>query len=186
MENIEPQAAAKRRKLPLWVYVVSFTVLIGFLVLIGKQLMNTSSGPIAIGQKVPEITLTTFDGALISSEDLAGKVVVLNFWASWCKPCEQEAAELEQAWQMYKDSGQVVFLGVDWTDTEPEARAYLEKFNISYPNGPDLRTRLGDLFRITGVPETYFINPEGELAYVKKGPFLSLQEIQTVLDSMIQ
>jgi len=186
MENFEPQAATKRRKLPLWVYVVSFTVLIGFLVLIGKQLMNTSSGPIAIGQKVPEITLTTFDGEVITSEDLAGKVVVLNFWASWCKPCEQEAAELEQAWQMYKDSGQVVFLGVDWTDTEPEARAYLEKFNISYPNGPDLRTRLGDLFRITGVPETYFINPEGELAYVKKGPFISLQEIQTVLDSMIQ
>ena len=118
MENFEPQAATKRRKLPLWVYVVSFTVLIGFLVLIGKQLVNTSSGPIAIGQKVPEITLTTFDGAVITTEDLAGKVVVLNFWASWCKPCEQEAAELEQAWQMYKDSGQVVFLGVDWTDTE--------------------------------------------------------------------
>lgn len=186
MENFEPQAATKRRKLPLWVYVVSFTVLIGFLVLIGKQLMNTSSGPIAIGQKVPEITLTTFDGEVITSEDLAGKVVVLNFWASWCKPCEQEAAELEQAWQMYKGGDQVIFLGVDWTDTEPEARAYLEKFNISYPNGPDLRTRLGDLFRITGVPETYFINPEGELAYVKKGPFISLQEIQTVLDSMIQ
>lgn len=186
MENTEFPAAAKRRKLPLWVYVVSFAVLIGFLVLIGKQLMNTSSGPIAIGQKVPQITLTTFDGDMITSEDLAGKVVVLNFWASWCKPCEQEAAEMEQAWQMYKDSGQVIFLGVDWTDTEPEARAYLEKFNISYPNGPDLRTRLGDLFRITGVPETYFINPEGELAYVKKGPFLSLKEIQTVLDSMIQ
>jgi len=186
MEKFEPQAATKRRKLPLWVYVVSFTVLIGFLVLIGKQLVNTSSGPIAIGQKVPEITLTTFDGAVITTEDLAGKVVVLNFWASWCKPCEQEAAELEQAWQMYKDSGQVVFLGVAWTDTEPEARAYLEKFNISYPNGPDLRTRLGDLFRITGVPETYFINTAGELAYVKKGPFVSLQEIQTVLDSMIQ
>lgn len=181
-----PVQPAKRRTLPLWVYIVTFTVLIGFMALIGKQMINTSSGPIAIGQKVPDITLITFDGDVITNEDLAGKVVVLNFWASWCKPCEQEAAELEQAWQMYKDSGQVIFLGVDWTDTEPEARAYLEKFNISYPNGPDLRTRLGDLFRITGVPETYFINPDGELAYVQKGPFISLRDIQAVLDPMIR
>lgn len=185
MQNLEPKPPAPRRPLPLWVYILSFTLLVGFLVLIGKQLINTSAGPITIGQEVPPISLTTFDGQVINTADLRGKVVVLNFWASWCKPCEQEAAELEQAWQMYKDTDQVVFLGVDWTDTEPQARGYLEKFNISYPNGPDLRTKIGDLFRITGVPETYFIDPEGKLTYVQVGPFLSLNAIQSVLDPMI-
>ena len=186
MENNDPSAEKARRGVPRWVYVVSFTLLIGFLVLIGKQLMNTSAGPIMIGQEVPPITLTTFDGQTINTKDLAGKVVVINFWASWCKPCEQEAAELEQAWQMYQGSGDVVFLGVDWTDTEPQAKAYLEKFNITYPNGPDLRTKIGDMFRITGVPETFFINAEGELAYVQVGPFTSVQSIQAILDPLVE
>jgi len=185
MENLEPKPAAQRRPLPLWIYIASFTLLVAFLVLIGKQLVNTSAGPITVGQQVPEISLITFDGQEINTADLKGKVVVLNFWVSWCKPCEQEAAELEQAWQMYKGTGEVVFLGVDWTDTEPQAKAYLTKFNITYPNGPDLRTKIGDMFRITGVPETYFIDQEGKLAYVQVGPFLSIADIQNILDPMI-
>jgi cytochrome c biogenesis protein CcmG/thiol:disulfide interchange protein DsbE len=113
-------------------------------------------------------------------------VVVLNFWASWCAPCSQEAAELEEAWRNYQMGDEVIFLGVDYTDTEPEALSYLAKFNITYPNGPDLRTRISQMFRITGVPETYFIDQEGKLAYVKKGPFASLAEIQAVVDGLLQ
>jgi cytochrome c biogenesis protein CcmG/thiol:disulfide interchange protein DsbE len=77
---------------------------------------------------------------------------------------------------MYKDQG-VVFLGVDYVDTETEARQYLEKFGITYPNGPDLGTRISQAFRIRGVPETYIAGPDGKLVAVKIGPYQSLSEI---------
>ena len=66
--------------------------------------------------------------------DLRGKGVVLNFWASWCKPCEEEAADLEAAWRKYKDKG-IVFVGVDYLDQDPAAKRYLEKFDITFANG---------------------------------------------------
>jgi cytochrome c biogenesis protein CcmG, thiol:disulfide interchange protein DsbE len=185
MENVEEKVQPARRGLPLWVTIVAFVALLGFLTVIGLGLKRAQSGPIVIGQKVPEITLTTFDGETIKSSDLAGKVIVLNFWASWCKPCEQEAAELEQAWQIYKPGGKVVFLGADYVDTEPEARGYLKKFGITYQNGPDLGTKISQMFRIRGVPETYVINPKGELTYVKIGPFESVDEIKSVLDGLL-
>jgi len=111
--------------------------------------------------------------------------VVVNFWASWCKPCEQEAADLESAWQYYKPRGDVVFLGVDYVDTEPEAKAYLQKFNITYPNGPDLRTVASQAYRIGGVPETYIIDRNGKLAYAQIGPFSSLNSIRSVIDPVV-
>jgi cytochrome c biogenesis protein CcmG/thiol:disulfide interchange protein DsbE len=117
--------------------------------------------------------------------DFRGKVVVLNFWASWCKPCEQEAAELEQAWQKYGAEGDVVFLGADYVDTEPEARIYLQKYGITYANGPDMGTKISQLFRIQGVPETYFIDQNGVLQYVKIGPFSSLDEISAQIDNLL-
>jgi len=110
---------------------------------------------------------------------------VINFWASWCKPCEQEAAELEKAWRIYQDSGEVTFLGVDYVDTEPEAQAYLDEFEISYPNGPDLGTRISQAFRIHGVPETYIIDKDGILAHAQIGPFQSLDEIIAAIDPLL-
>lgn len=171
-----------RRTLPAWVIITAFAVLVGFLALIAWGLNRAQSGPIRIGEKVPPFSLTTFEGSVIHTADLTGKVILVNFWASWCNPCEEEAAELEQAWRFYRDSGEVVFLGVDYVDTEAEAKAYLEKFDITYPNGPDLRTQISQLFRIRGVPETYIINREGKLVFVKIGPFASLGEIQQAVE----
>lgn len=93
---------------------------------------------------------------------------------------------MEKAWQFYKTSGNVIFLGVDWVDTEPEAMGYMKKFNISYPNGPDLRTAISQIFRLKGVPETYFIGRDGRLKYKKIGPFTSVNEIQAVVDGLLK
>jgi cytochrome c biogenesis protein CcmG/thiol:disulfide interchange protein DsbE len=169
-----------------WGALVAWVALLAFLVVIALGLKRLQQGPVLIGQQVPSFTLSTFDGQQYSLKDLKGKVVVVNFWASWCKPCELEAADLQSAWQSYKDQGQVVFLGVDYVDTEPEARAYLEKFQITYPNGPDLRTIISQQFRIRGVPETYFIDSEGKLAYAQIGPFDSVAEIKTVIDPLLK
>jgi cytochrome c biogenesis protein CcmG/thiol:disulfide interchange protein DsbE len=154
--------------------------LLGLLGVLGFGLMRSQQGPIGVGARVPDFSLTTFEGETIDLAGLRGNVVVINFWASWCKPCEQEAAELEQAWREYREQG-VVFLGVNYVDTEPEALAYLERFGVTYPNGPDLGTRISQAFRMRGVPETYVVDGQGILAAVKIGPYESLAEIEAAV-----
>lgn len=184
MTEVNEQEA--RRSLPVWVIAAAFIVLTGFLALIALGLGRVQSGPIVVGQQVPGIELTTFDNQILRTSEMQNKVIVLNFWASWCKPCEQEAAELEQAWQHYNPAGSVVFLGVDYVDTEPEAKHYLQQFKITYPNGPDLRTSISQMFRIRGVPETYIIDRTGKLAYIKIGPFTSIDEITAAVDPLLK
>lgn len=173
------------RRLSIWVIVLAFVLLTGFLALIAWGLSRSMSGPIQIGDKVPDIQMVTFDGKTVHSAELGGKVIVLNFWASWCKPCEQEARELESAYQHYKPGGNVVFLGLAYVDTEPNSLAYLKNFGITYPNGPDLRTTVSQMFRIRGVPETYVIGRDGRLRYIKIGPFESTDEILSALDPIL-
>ena len=188
MTNLSPETTppptlpARRIR---WGVILAWLGVIALLALVATGLFRSSQGPVAIGQPVPNFTLTTFDGKQISLADLKGQVVVINFWASWCVPCEQEAADLEAAWQFYEPRGDVVFLGVNWTDTEPKALGYLTKFNITYPNGPDLGTRIADRYRITGVPETYIIDRNGLLAYKKFAPFVSVQEIKSAIDPLL-
>ncbi len=166
--------------LAAWIAIFALLALLAF------GLLRNQEGPVTIGETAPDFTLTTFEGEQISLEDLKGKVVVLNFWASWCKPCEEEAAELETAWRIYQPGGEVVFLGVDYVDTETQAMVYLEKFDVTYPNGPDLRTQISQAFRIRGVPETYIIDKDGKLAAFKISPFLSLAEIQGMIDPLLE
>ncbi len=182
MDNNEETPGKTSR--PKWGVILVWVFVLGLLAVLGIGLVRSQRGSIRIGDRVPDLTLSTFDGDEIDFADLRGQIVVVNFWASWCKPCEQEAVELEQAYQMYKDKG-VVFLGVDYVDTETEARAYLAKFGITYPNGPDLGTRISQAFRIIGVPETYIIGPDGRLAAVKIGPYLSLDEIVNQIETVM-
>ena len=188
--TVETQAPA-RRGVPLWVQIIIWIGLLGLLVMVGVTLNKRQQGSVQPGDVIPDFTLPLFSGyeyagrSEIKLSELRGKVVVLNFWASWCKPCEQEAAELQQAWEYYRSTEQVVFLGVDYVDTEPEARVYMQKYGISYPNGPDMGTRISQLFRTTGVPETYFIDKTGVLRYVQVGPFSSLAQIQAQIEQLL-
>jgi len=181
-ENI-PQ----KRGVPLWAQISIWVFLVALLVLVGIILGKRQQGNVQPGDKIPDFSLPLFSGyeyagkSEVKLSDFQGKVVVLNFWASWCKPCEQEAAELEEAWKSYEADGRVVFLGADYVDTEPEARAYLKKFGITFSNGPDMGTKISQMFRISGVPETYFIDPNGVLYYVKIGPFVSVDEIKSIV-----
>jgi cytochrome c biogenesis protein CcmG/thiol:disulfide interchange protein DsbE len=166
--------------------ILAWAVLILFLIIIAIVLFQTRKGSLVVGETVPDFSLMTFDGKRIQLSDYRGKVVVLNFWASWCQPCEEEADILEAIWQHYRPQENVMFIGIDYVDTETEARRYLEKYLVSYPNAPDVGTRVSQIFRIRGVPETYILNPQGNLAYIRIGPFNSFQEIKSIIDPLLK
>jgi len=168
-----------------WGQVFAWAAVFLLLLVVAIQLLKTQQGRVQVGELAPDFMLTTFEGEDIALADLEGKVVVLNFWASWCLECELEAAELQAAWEMYEPRGDVIFLGVAWVDSDKKAREYVDEFGITYPNGHDLGTRMEQAFRITGVPETFIIDGEGILTHVKIGPFGSLYEIISVIDPLL-
>jgi cytochrome c biogenesis protein CcmG, thiol:disulfide interchange protein DsbE len=121
-----------------------------------------------VAKDAPSFTLALFDGGTLALKDLRGKAVLVNFWASWCVPCRAEAGALESAWQKYKDRG-VVFLGVNTQDKEEDARAFLKEFGITYLNGPDASGKIAGDYGVWGIPETFFIDPQGRIAYRHAG-----------------
>lgn len=139
--------------------------------------------------QAPDFTLTLFEGyeydgrSQVTLSELRGKVVVINFWAEWCLECKREAEILEATWRAYREKG-VVFLGVDWVDVETEARKYLTRYRITYPNGPDLGSRIGQYYGLTGVPETFFIDKSGKVDFFKLGP-LTESELISRLDELL-
>ncbi|KAF0109981.1 MAG: resA [Chloroflexi bacterium] len=178
----QPTQPNSPKPVPAWLVIFALAGLLGFLGFLAVGMKKMTSPPLVIGDVVPDFSLTTFDGEVFNTSELRGKVILVNFWASWCPACKDEAAFLEQVWREYQSAGDVLFLGVDYVDTEKEALAYLEKFGITYPNGPDLRTQISQIFRVRAVPETYLIGKDGKLASLKIGPFASADEIRQMLD----
>jgi cytochrome c biogenesis protein CcmG/thiol:disulfide interchange protein DsbE len=184
VETVETPAATRKSRIS-WGRLAAWGGLLLLLIVLGVALLRTQQGQPRPGQKAPAFNLTTFDGQQITLESLQGKVVVLNFWASWCITCKDEASYLEQAWQQYRSREDVVFLGVAWTDTDAKAKEYITRYRISYLNGPDLRTRISQTYRITGVPETYIIDRDGVVADVHLVPFSSTREITAIVDPLL-
>ncbi len=182
-----------KRGMPLWVQIMIWTVVTALLVVMFMGLQRSQKGNIQTGAETGEFDFTMplfagyeYEGEQeISLTDLRGKVVVLNFWASWCVTCKDEAIEMEEAWRMYAPQGDVVFIGVDYVDTEPEARVYLKKYDITYPNGPDMGTKISQAFRISGVPETYFIDRNGVVQHVQLGPFQTKAQITAIIEELL-
>jgi len=153
--------------------IVTFACILALLGLLAWGLRKVQAGPLSTGM-APDFTITDFDGTIVTLSELRGQVVIINFWASWCPPCREEAAYLEATWRKYEGRG-VVFVGVDWVDTEKEALAYIDEFDITYLNGPDIGTRIAQAYNIQGVPETFFVAKNGELRGVHIGPLQSPQ-----------
>ena len=146
--------------------LLAFTLL---LLAIAAQLWFGGQDGIADGRMAPQLVLDTFEHGRIDTSTLRGEVIVVNFWGSWCTACHEEAAALQRVWETYRNEG-VVFIGVAYLDTERDSRAYLLEYGIDYPNGLDVEQRISKDFRIQGAPETFIINPRGEIQFFYAGP----------------
>jgi len=173
-----------------WSWGVAITVALIFLALLGWAFIERGRTAPTAGP-APDFTLSLYedyDGGLGIREfrlrEWRGHPVVINFWASWCKPCEEEAPLLEALWRKYRERG-VIFVGLDYLDVPSAALDYLRRFEITYPNGPDLGTRISRLYRITGVPETFVVDPEGQVVFYKAAP-IRPGELEAVLDPLVK
>ena len=143
-------------------------LLAGLVGLFVKSLIDngtTVSALVADGKRpnAPAVKLEKLDGSgTMSLASLRGKVVVMNFWASWCGPCKDEAPLLQQISEQYRDQG-VVVLGIDSQDASSDGRSFAERYRLTYPllhtAGSDLSHRWG----VTGYPETFLIDRDGHV-----------------------
>ena len=176
----------EHKKINLWA-IAAVVGLVIILALIGIRLLQNDAAPVMIGERPKDFSLSTYTGEVIHTADLGGKVVLVNFWASWCTTCDEEAFLLEEAWQYYQahQPGRVIFLGVSYMDTVPASRAYLDQHGVSYPNGPDLRGEISRNFQVNSVPETFIMDADGTLRHLKIGPFASINEILSAIDATL-
>jgi len=109
----------------------------------------------------PEVGPALADGS-VALDELRGTPIVLNFWASWCVPCREEAPLLDRSWREARDDG-VLFVGLNMQDLTEDARAFMREFDVSYLNVRDQSNGSARKWGVIGLPETFFVTPQGEV-----------------------
>ncbi len=141
------------------------------------------------GFLAPEFTLETIEGDSVSLHDFRGKVIVLNFWATWCPPCREEMPALQSMYEKYREEGMVV-LAVDLTaqDTTEDVQAFIAKNSLTFPVLMDVSATVARAYRAQALPTTFFIGKDGTIQKIIVGgpmsPALLETRIETLLEEM--
>ena len=186
------RALVSRRTLVIAVVVVP---VLGLLAILAWA--SVSSGPARGGLAVnesfieldvdaeaaPDFTLPLIGGGETGSAELRGQVVMVDFWASWCPPCRDEAPVLAQAYREYRDRG-VEFVGVNLWDNSGDAEVFLKQEGHEYPNGIDKDGKIAISYGVRGIPEKFFISREGLIVRKFSGP-MDADRLRGILDTML-
>ncbi len=121
-----------------------------------------------VGQVAPDFTLVDLEGNQVSLSDFRGKVVFINFWATWCPPCRAEMPEIEAVYQDYKDKG-VVVIGVDIRETEEAVLQYVRQGGYSWTFVLDTSGEVAANYKVVAIPTSFFIDKEGIIRAVSIG-----------------
>ena len=151
------------------IFVIVPLAFVGFIAyaVFGKQSNVTA------GETVPDFSAKTFEGETVRLSQFAGRPVFINFWASWCVPCRQEAKDLAITHERYADTD-LVMIGVNSEDLRPDALKYLDQYGIRYLNVRDTGTRIGkQTYGVRAYPETFLVDRQGRLVERVFGPMTS-------------
>lgn len=137
------------------------------------ELRATNLGPatIEVGDNASHLEFLTYEGISYEMSDYLDQVVIINYWASWSEPSVTEISELQRVWEEYGDQGALV-LGINYLDSDADAKSFVQNSVITYPVGPYTYPDIvsGPFFDITGAPETYILDHNGNLVEILIGP----------------
>ena len=189
----EPGTGTRTRNL---IIIASAVALCSFFALFGWAVLrsggtpggfgiNSKFGEVSVDQRLaPEFIEESLDGETLSLSQLRGKVVMLDFWSSWCPPCRKEAPLLSQVYREYENR-EIEFIGVAvWDDGRKVAR-HIQEFGLPYPNLLDERGRIAINYGVAGLPEKFFIDPHGNLVRKFVGP-TEPRTLRAVLNELLE
>ncbi len=141
---------------------------VAFIALLAFGLIAKKGADIAVGEPAPDAPIERLDGdGTISLSDYRGQWVLVNFWASWCKPCEEESPAIERFSREHAD--EMAVLGVNSKDNSVDAKAFIDEYGLSWDMAKDTGER-SDAYGVLGFPESFLVDPDGNLALIQRGP----------------
>ncbi len=187
--TVSSPSRRKRR----WEIVMLISLLAGIVWTVFSRVPSAIGAPLSSspspreGFLAPDFTLDTLQGEKVTLSHLRGKIVVVNFWATWCLPCRKETPALEKAYEQYEDSG-IVILGVNLTnqDSVSDVESFVQEFKLTYPILLDRDGSVSNLYQIEGLPTTFFINREGIIRTVIVGGPMSETFIRSKMETLLK
>lgn len=164
-----------------WLRFVPFGLLAFFLVL-AFMYQGGLEARATVGETAPDFTLSRLEGGEASLAEFRGRPVIVNFWTTWCTECRTEVPELERVYRRY--GSDVVVLGVNMREPARVVRSFAEEYGATYPVLLDSDKKVAKAYRVTGVPETWIVSPEGVALQRFLGP-VTAEQMERVLEELI-
>jgi cytochrome c biogenesis protein CcmG, thiol:disulfide interchange protein DsbE len=166
--NSIPTSSGTRRSKVMVMFAAGLILAVMFLVV---WLQSAKYEPLTVGKAAPDFQLPDLDDKEIRLSDYRGKVVFLNFWATWCKPCREEMPSMEVLYKNFEKDGLVILaVSIDRVTTKKEIPPFVKSLNLTFPVLVDSWGQTDKRYKLMGVPETYIIDREGTLREKVIGP----------------